>query len=204
MEIKKNKITAILGIDTDLNIGEEDLENDFFSDTKLINYIKNKFLNVSDEKIDESFKICLLTVSDKEKPLNVLSSNEIEKVELMIKLLENREMIILNDFDINFLSKEFNYFKSLFKKMVTKYNKTVVIITNRLDNILDIIDFILIVENKKVIMELNAKDVYYDKIYEHVDMPDIIDFVKAARKKCSKLNDYIDINELIKGIYRSV
>ncbi|MBE6160942.1 MAG: hypothetical protein E7158_01800 [Firmicutes bacterium] len=204
MEIKKNKITAIIGIDNDLNIDEENLEKDFLTGMILNEYIKDKFKNLNNEKIDEAFRICLLNSEDKMKPLNVLSSNEIEKVELMIKLLENKDRIILSDFDNNFLEKEFNYFKALFKKMVSKYDKTVIFITNRLDNILDCIDFILVVENKKVIMELSAKDIYFDKIYDYTDMPDIIDFVKTARRKYSKLDDYIDIKELIKGIYRGV
>lgn len=204
MEIKKNKITAILGIDTDLNIDEENLEKDFESEEKVSSYINRKFSSLTDEKIDEAYKICLLKDEDKKKPLNMLSSNEIEKLELMIKLLENREMIILSDFDNNFLEKEFNYFKLLFRKMTTKYNKTVIFITNKLDNIMDCIDFILIVENKKVIMEINSKDIYFDKIYEYTETPDIIDFVKMARKKYKKLDDFTDVKELIKGIYRGV
>ena len=113
-------------------------------------------------------------------------------------------MIILSDFEINFLNKEFNYFKNLFKKMVTKYNKTIVFITSRLDRIMDIIDFILVVENKTVIMELSSDNIYYDKIYDYIDKPEIVEFVKLARKNHAKLEDYIDINELIKGIFRSV
>ena len=88
--------------------------------------------------------------------------------------------------------------------MVNKYNKTVIFITNKLDNIIDCIDFILVVENKKVVMELSVKDIYFDKIYDYIEMPDIIDFVKTARKKYPKLDDYTDIKELIKGIYRGV
>ena len=204
MEIKKNKITAILGLDIDLNIDEEKLELDFLKNIKVIDYLQEKLKNVNIKKIEEALKICLLTDNDKVKPLNVLSSNEVEKLELAIKLLENREMIILSDFEINFLNKEFNYFKNLFKKMVTKYNKTIVFITSRLDRIMDIIDFILVVENKTVIMELSSDNIYYDKIYDYIDKPEIIEFVKLARKNHAKLEDYIDINELIKGIFRSV
>ena len=204
MEIKKNKITAILGLDIDLNIDEEKLELDFLKNIKVIDYLQEKLKNVNIKKIEEALKICLLTDNDKVKPLNVLSSNEVEKLELAIKLLENREMIILSDFEINFLNREFNYFKNLFKKMVTKYNKTVVFITNNLTKIMDIIDFILVVENRTVVLELNAKNIYYDKIYDYVDMPEIIKFVKLAKKNHAKLEDYTDINELIKGIFRSV
>lgn len=204
MEIKKNKITAILGLDIDLNIDEEKLELDFLKNIKVIDYLQEKLKNVNIKKIEEALKICLLTDNDKVKPLNVLSSNEVEKLELAIKLLENREMIILSDFEINFLNKEFNYFKNLFKKMVTKYNKTIVFITSRLDRIMDIIDFILVVENKTVIMELSSDNIYYDKIYDYIDKPEIVEFVKLARKNHAKLEDYIDINELIKGIFRSV
>lgn len=205
MEIKKNKITVVLGIDTDLNIEEENLEKDFLQGIKLNDYIKNKFNNISDEKIKEAYKICLLNDKDLDKPLNVLSSNEIEKVELMIKLLENREVIILSDFEINFLNKELNYFKSLFKKMVTKYNKTIVLITNKLDKIMDLVDIILVVENKKVILELSSSDIYSDRIYENnIDTPDIIEFVKMVRRKNIKMEDYTDVKELIKAIFRSV
>lgn len=205
MEIKKNKITVVLGIDTDLNIEEENLEKDFLQGIKLNDYIKNKFNNLSDEKIKEAYKICLLNDKDLDKPLNVLSSNEIEKVELMIKLLENREVIILSDFEINFLNKELNYFKSLFKKMVTKYNKTIVLITNKLDKIMDLVDIILVVENKKVILELSSSDIYSDRIYENnIDTPDIIEFVKMVRRKNIKMEDYTDVKELIKAIFRSV
>lgn len=205
MEIKKNKITVVLGIDTDLNIEEENLEKDFLQGIKLNDYIKNKFNNLSEEKIKEAYKICLLNDKDLNKPLNVLSSNEIEKVELMIKLLENREVIILSDFEINFLNKELNYFKSLFKKMVTKYNKTIVLITNKLDKIMDLVDIILVVENKKVILELSSSDIYSDRIYENnIDTPDIIEFVKMVRRKNIKMEDYTDVKELIKAIFRSV
>ena len=205
MEIKKNKITVVLGIDTDLNIEEENLEKDFLQGIKLNDYIKNKFSTLSEEKIKEAYKICLLNDNDLDKPLNVLSSNEIEKVELMIKLLENREVIILSDFEINFLNKELNYFKSLFKKMVTKYNKTIVLITNKLDKIMDLVDIILVVENKKVILELSSSDIYSDRIYENnIDTPDIIEFVKMVRRKNIKMEDYIDVKELIKAIFRSV
>lgn len=205
MEIKKNKITVVLGIDTDLNIEEENLEKDFLQGIKLNDYIKNKFNNLSEEKIKEAYKICLLNDKDLDKPLNVLSSNEIEKVELMIKLLENREVIILSDFEINFLNKELNYFKSLFKKMVTKYNKTIVLITNKLDKIMDLVDIILVVENKKVILELSSSDIYSDRIYENnIDTPDIIEFVKMVRRKNIKMEDYTDVKELIKAIFRSV
>jgi len=205
MEIKKNKITVVLGIDTDLNIEEENLEKDFLQGIKLNDYIKNKFNNLSEEKIKEAYKICLLNDKELDKPLNVLSSNEIEKVELMIKLLENREVIILSDFEINFLNKELNYFKSLFKKMVTKYNKTIVLITNKLDKIMDLVDIILVVENKKVILELSSSDIYSDRIYENnIDTPDIIEFVKMVRRKNIKMEDYTDVKELIKAIFRSV
>ena len=75
MEIKKNKITAILGLDIDLNIDEEKLELDFLKNIKVIDYLQEKLKNVNIKKIEEALKICLLTDNDKVKPLNVLSSN---------------------------------------------------------------------------------------------------------------------------------
>ncbi len=204
MEIKKNKITVVLGINTDLNIEEENLEKEFLKGQKLSEYIKNRYPNLAEEKINEALKICLLSEVDINKCMNILSSSEIEKIELLIKLLDNKEVIILSDFDSSFGQKELKYFKDLFKKMVTKYNKTIVFITNKLDNIMDIIDIILVVDNKKVVLELNSKDIYYDSIYDYVDMPPIVEFVKYLKKNKITMPDYIDLKELIKGIFRSV
>lgn len=204
MEIKKNKITVVLGIDTDLNISEEKQKKDFEKNIQLSSYIKSKFPNLTEEKLQEAFKICLLKEKDANKTLNTLSTSEVEKVELLQKILENKEMLILSDFENAFLNKELNYFKNLFKKMVTKYKKTIVFITNKLELVMDIADILLVVENKKVILELNAKDIYYDKIYEYVETPEIIQLVKLIRKKHVNMPDYIDIKELIKAIYRSV
>lgn len=204
MEIKKNKITVVLGIDTDLNISEEKQKKDFEKNIQLSSYINSKFPNLTEEKLQEAFKICLLKKEDANKTLNTLSTSEVEKVELLQKILENKEMLILSDFENAFLNKELNYFKNLFKKMVTKYKKTIVFITNKLELVMDIADILLVVENKKVILELNAKDIYYDKIYEYVETPEIIQLVKLIRKKHVNMPDYIDIKELIKAIYRSV
>ena len=195
MEIKKNKITAVVGLNDNMN--------DFLLGKSLIDYIKERFND--DERINKAFKICLLDESLKTRALNTLSTSEIYKVIFLLKILGDRETIILTDFNMNFLDKELSYFKALLKRIAHKYNHSVVLITNKLDNIMDIIDLILVIDGKQVIAELSANDIYYDKIYEYVDMPGIIDFVKTAKsKKHIRLDDYIDIQELIKGIYRGV
>ena len=203
MEIKKNKITAVVGLNENINLDDDINMNDFLLGTSLIDYIKTKY---NDEKrIDEGFKICLLDDSLKTRALNTLSTSEINKVIFLLKILSDKETIILTDFNMTFTEKELAYFKILFKRIANRYNHSLVLITNKIDNIMDIIDFILVIDGKSVVAELSSEDIYYDKIYQYIDTPGIIDFVKTARaKKHVKLDDYIDIKELIKGIYRGV
>ena len=199
MEIKKNKITVVLGINKELNV-DENLEHE---NRSIKEYISEKFENLSDKKIDEALKICLLKEEDKEKKISNLSSNELEKLKLCIKLLKNDSTISLNFFEHVFLIKELNYFKSLFKKMVKKYNKTVVIFTNKLDRIMDCFDILIVLnQNQQVVLETN--DIYDDKIYNFIETPEIIEFVKFLKNKNIKMEKYTDRKELLKAIYRSV
>lgn len=204
MEIKSKKITAVVGTEEDIKFEEKIKYLDFLSGITVLEYVKNNYKEIKMKKIEAALKICLLNKDILNKKMNVLSSNENEKLKLLFYLLSNDERIILTNFEKNLLSKELKYFKNLFKKMTRKYNKTVVLITNDLEKIMDGIDIILVIDKKQVILEIDSKNIYHDKIYDYIDQPSIIEFVKYARSKGIKIDDYIDLKELIKAIYRSV
>ena len=57
-------------------------------------------------------------------------------------------------------------------------------------------------QNKKIIY--STIDFYDNKLYEYVKMPKIIEFVKYVNSNEKKLDNHLDIHELIKDIYRSL
>ena len=38
----------------------------------------------------------------------------------------------------------------------------------------------------------------------YIDIPDIVNFINLARNKGAKIDNYYELNELIKGVYRDV
>jgi len=57
-----------------------------------------------------------------------------------------------------------------------------------------------VIYDKKIVYMTN--DIFDDKLYNYVDMPNIVKFIKLANKKGALLKETTDINELIKDIYR--
>ena len=57
-------------------------------------------------------------------------------------------------------------------------------------------------KDKKIIYV--ADDFYDDELYKYVNIPNIVDFIKFVNNDNKRLDNNIEIYELIKDIYRSV
>lgn len=144
-------------------------------------------------KKDETLKITLL---DNIKNDNY-SSKELSKIQLALNI--NKDVIVLYDFSKGLNKKDLNYFNLLFKKITKKYNKRIILISRDIDYLVTICDR-MVVYDKKIIY--TTTDIYDSKLYTYIDIPPIIKFIKYANQKGIKLSKTIDINELIKDIYR--
>ena len=114
----------------------------------------------------------------------------------------NPEVLILNDFEKGLSFKERDYFKKLFIKLKTKFNKTIILLSRKLDFVMDLVDKVYVINKGKVVLEGN-KDIFYDdKLYKYVDMPKIVEFTKYVELQGYKINEYTDFKELIKELYR--
>ena len=51
---------------------------------------------------------------------------------------------------------------------------------------------------------LELQDFYDDRIYQYVEMPEVISYVKYLEKRGIKLEHYLEVKEVLKAIYRSV
>ena len=65
-------------------------------------------------------------------------------------------------------------------------------------------DEYIIFHKGKVAVSGDKKDLYNEDLYKYIKCPKIISFIKMVKDKDINLSNYLDINELIKGIYRSV
>ena len=166
-------------------------------------YIFSK-TSCEEKKIEDSLKMVVLPLEILSKKMNVLSTSELLKIELSILLLRNVDTIVVYQFDSYFMEKELSYFKKLFKKLVSKYGKTIVILDSKLEFMIDLADRI-VVRNSKNELEVFVNPTFYEeRLLELLGTPKIVDFVNYVNQCGKKIDKYTDIKELIKAIYREV
>jgi len=189
-----NKIYGIMGninlTTNNSNIGI--VKGGMFSNTT------KEFLNSS--KSLNALKLVMLDESILNKKGTELSNGEIKAVSLAKELIANREIIVLDYFEKELKSREKENYKRLLKKLSQDFNKTIIIYTNDLTFLWDICEEIMYVDNDNVINTYQKND--YFKLIELVDKPIISDFIEKIRAKGIKIEDYKDIKDLLKAIYR--
>lgn len=189
-----NKIYGIMGninlTTNNSNIGI--VKGGMFSNTT------EEFLNSS--KSLNALKLVMLDESILNKKGTELSNGEIKAVSLAKELIANREIIVLDYFEKELKSREKENYKRLLKKLSQDFNKTIIIYTNDLTFLWDICEEIMHVDNDNVINTYQKND--YFKLVELVDKPIISNFVEKIRAKGIKIEDYKDIKDLLKAIYR--
>lgn len=151
-------------------------------------------------KSSNALKLVMLDNNILEKKGSELSTAEIKKVALAKALIENKEIIVLDYFEKELNHKEKDNYKRLFKKLANDTNKTILIYTNDITFLWDIADSIFFVDNEQVINTYEKRN-YFDLI-ELVDKPIISKFLNEIRKKGIKIEDYKDIKDLLKAVYR--
>jgi energy-coupling factor transporter ATP-binding protein EcfA2 len=159
--------------------------------------------NVS-KHVSDSLRIVGLSDDFLDRNPNTLSFIEKKKVMLACAMSYNPTTLVLEDFEKGMIFREREYFKKLFLKLKNKFNKTIIIISNDLTFMFDLVDKVYLINNGKLVMSGN-KDIYYDdKLYEYVEMPKIVEFTKYVQYNNHHILEYTDIKELIKELYRNV
>lgn len=187
-----------------------------FNDNEYLVEVKNSYENTTvkkyilkqtscfDKRLVDSLKLVHLEEDILDKKMPVLSSSEQLKIELAILLIQNVNCIVFDQFDSYFMEKELLFFKKLFKKLVSKYHKTIVFINSDLTFLFDLVDRIVVKETKKNILVFDHPTFYEEELNRLVGTPKIVEFVKYVNDNGKKLNHYIDLKELLKAIFREV
>ncbi|MBQ4584209.1 MAG: hypothetical protein IJA94_04930 [Bacilli bacterium] len=155
----------------------------------------------SQEKILKVFRMLGIEEQVLEKHVNDLLSLEEKLIILATQLLKGKE-VILNYFEKGLNEKERIYIKRILRKLALDYKVKVLVFTNDLEFLLGFVDKIIILENQEIAKTLTNKEFYNESIFKYIDRPQIISFVKKCHLLGKKLDNYIDISELLKGLYR--
>lgn len=162
-----------------------------------------KTSNVTKHIVD-SLKIVGLGEEYLDRSLDTLSFTEKKKVSLACAMSYNPSVLIIEDFEKGLIFREREYFRKLFLKLKSKFNKTIILIGTDLTFMFDVVDKLYVINKGKLVIS-GGKEIYYDnKLYKYVEMPKIVEFTKYAQGCGHNILEYTDIKELIKELYRNV
>ena len=160
------------------------------------------------KKIMDSLKIVGLDTSLLNRNINTLSSSEEKLIKLSIALLSNPELIVIEE-PFKYLDKiNEKELIMFFQKIIDRYNKTVVFISNDSEMLYQYSTHLIIAQDNKILIEGNTKDIFkkVDFLKENkIQIPEIVEFTDIVRKKKKvKLDYHKDIRDIIKDIYKHV
>ena len=169
---------------------------------KLYNYkLKEKKKRINDSLI-------MLGLNEKYLNLNInnLSSGEKKKLALASALILNPSILIIDEPVIGLDRKTKEELKKIFRILKTRYNKTIIFVSNNLDFVLEVADYVYVLYDKEIVLEGKKIDVLSKtdilKKYGIIG-PNITSFENLVlTKKQIKIGYRYEINDLIKDIYR--
>ena len=169
---------------------------------KLYNYkLKEKKKRINDSLI-------MVGLNEKYLNLNInnLSSGEKKKLALASALILNPSILIIDEPVIGLDRKTKEELKKIFRILKTRYNKTIIFVSNNLDFVLEVADYVYVLYDKEIVLKgkkidvLSKKDIL--KKYGIIG-PNITSFENLVlTKKQIKIGYRYEINDLIKDIYR--
>ena len=210
---KGSKIVNISLLRFNVGLIFEFPEEQFFNKTveKEIGFGLKTFNYKTDEinqRISNALKMVGLDDSYLPRNPHTLSNGEKRKVAIASILVFNPKVVIFDEPTVGLDSNSKDNLIRLIKMLKNKYNKTIIIVTQDVDFLHKMTDYIFVLSDKKVILEGDKYQVFseIEKLKEHgIGVPKVIEFShKVLMEKGIKMGYRDEINDLIKDIYRYV
>ena len=179
-------------------------KNNIYEEIQYLNKLYKLNIKDIDVKIRDALKMVNLDITYLGEEFKTMSTAELKLIKLAIALILNSKIIILDYFEKNLSYNNINYIKKLLTKLNKMYNKNIIIFSNDINTYLNIIQNIVIFKCGNIVFNGNKDDLYKNDLYKYIDEPEIISFIKYLETKGHKFDNYIDIKELLKAIYRDV
>lgn len=165
--------------------------------------VKDYLLNYY--KIDELLKLLNLSSKIINREVNTLSFSEKVRIEIAFAIIKDYDNIYINNVLSCFDRKTRMYFCKLIIKLKKLYNKTIIISDINIDNIFELIDNLIIINDKDVIYNGEKYEFYASNKNNLFEKPlTIILKEEIYEKKEINIGNTDSINELIKAIYREL
>lgn len=165
--------------------------------------VKDYLLNYY--KIDELLKLLNLSSKIINREVNTLSLSEKVRIEIAFAIIKDYDNIYINNVLSCFDRKTRIYFCKLIIKLKKLYNKTIIISDINIDNIFELIDNLIIINDKDVIYNGEKYEFYISNNNNLFEKPlTIILKEEIYEKKGINIGNTDSINELIKAIYREL
>ena len=169
-----------------------------------------KYFKKSVKSIEKHVSDALLMVDLDDSYLNrnpfTLSSGEMRKVAIASILAFNPKVIILDEPTIGLDNQSKKNLIKIIKLLKTRYKKTIIIVSNDTDFLLQLVDHVILLDKGKIVYDGNKYEVFKQDLEKFgLKRPKIIEFEQMVlEKKNIKIGYRDDINDLMKDVYRYV
>ena len=167
-------------------------------------YFKYKTKNIK-ERVNNALKLVDLDPS----LLNMYPQNldlvDAKKLALASTLVYNPEVIILDEYTNGLTYSDKKEFIRIVKLLKNKYKRTIIILTKDTDLSYEISDYVYLMEKTKIVTHGDKRILRDSELLKSIGLkvPSIVSFIEEYKKK-SNIDDYSNILDLIKGVYRDV
>ena len=223
MEIKKYNISfqskEIYGLLIDNNLLEKEIEKNnkvcyINNQDFLVKTVSDEFFlvkhNVQDkddyiEKIVSCLEMVGLNESYLERIIYSLSMSEKILLKLATSLITNPDTIIIEHQFSNLDRKNKLNIFNLLKELKHKYDKTIIIIEEDINILLEICNRLIIFKNNELIINDYVENIFNNielLLDNNIELPDLIKFSLIAKNYGKKIGYYNNVNDLIKEVYK--
>ncbi len=156
------------------------------------------------KRIKDSLKLVNIEENVLNKKINELSYIELKKISFIMAVINNPKIIVLDNFTEGLSNGEKDSLSVLLRMLKNKYFKIIILVGEDTDYYYKITDYVYIINDDKIIKQ-GKKNILKDiellnKL--NIKIPYIIEFIEEYKKHNKEINDYDNILDLIKAIYR--
>ena len=210
--LKNKKIKTINNLRKNIGLVFQFPEEQFFHNTvkEEISFGMKRYeykLDNLEKRVKDSLIMVGLNETYLDRNPLTLSNSEKRKVAIASVLTLNPKVLVLDEPTIGLDSKSQKNLIKLLRMLKNRYKKTIIIISQDLDMLLKIVDYVYVLKDGKLILEGEKFEVFSNEEALNecgLETPKIITFENLVKKKKGIKIGYRDeINDLIKDIYRN-
>lgn len=166
-----------------------------------LKHYKYRTNNIS-TRIIQALSILGLDESYLNRNIDSLSLSEQKKVMIASTLTYNPKVLVFDNIEVGLTRKDQLNLCRLIKILNRKYHKTIIFLSNNINFLIGVVNKYYFMNNNTIDLIIDKEELFNTIIPNYMDNSSILDVIKFARNNGSKIENYYEINELIKGVFR--